>query len=160
MKRMLTVAFALLFGCSVALYAQSSGSADNSAQTTPQAQAPQSDNSATQANPQSDQAAQPETKSEKKEAKAEKKEAKAAAKGKAMSLTGWVKDENGKTVFVNDKDKQSWDISNPDAVKGHEGHHVKIKAKLDEASHSLTVDSVKMMRKGKQSAETKKEKSS
>lgn len=151
MKRMLTLAFALLFGCSMALYAQSSGSAGSSS-TAPQAQAPQSDNSAAQANPQSDQAAS----TDKKEEKAEKKEAKAAAKGKDMSLTGWVKDENGKSVFVNDKDKQSWDISNPDAVKGHEGHHVKIKAKLDESNHSLTVDSLSMMKKSKQSAETKK----
>jgi hypothetical protein len=42
-------------------------------------------------------------------------------------------------------------------VKGHEGHHVSIKAKLNEADHSLTVDKLKMMRKGKQTEETKKE---
>src|SRR5476651_2075121 len=71
-------------------------------------------------------------------AKAENKEAKAAAKGKDISLTGWVKTDGGKTTFVNDKDKQSWDISNPDAVKGHDGHHVTIKAKLNETDHSLT----------------------
>ena len=53
-------------------------------------------------------------------------------------------------AFVNDKDKQSWDISNPDAVKGHEGHHVKVSAKLDEANHSITVDKLSMMKKSKQ----------
>ena len=90
---------------------------------------------------------------DKKVAKAEKKEAKAAEKGKDMSLTGWVKEEGGKDVFVNDKDKQSWDIANPDAVKGHEGHHVKVKAKLDEANHSITVDKLSMMKKSKQSGE-------
>src|SRR3954462_10079658 len=90
---------------------------------------------------------------DKKVAKAEKKEAKAAAKSKDMRLTGWVKEEGGKDVFVNDKDKQSWDISNQDAVKGHEGHHVKVKAKLDESIHSLTVDKFTMMKKGKQSGE-------
>ena len=42
--------------------------------------------------------------------KAEKKEANAADKGKSMSLTGWVKDQDGKTVFINDKDKQAWNI--------------------------------------------------
>jgi hypothetical protein len=94
---------------------------------------------------------------DKKTDKAEKKEAKAAEKGKSMSLTGWVKDEGGKTVFVNDKDKQSWNIENMDAVKGHEGHHVKVRAKLDEANHSLTVDKLTMMRKGKQTAETQKQ---
>ena len=95
--------------------------------------------------------------SDKKVQKAEKKEAKAAQKGKDMSLTGWLRDQGGKTVFENDKDKQSWDISNPDAVKGHEGHHVKVKAKLDESNHSLTVDKLTMMRKSKQSGEMKSE---
>ena len=90
-------------------------------------------------------------KQDKKIAKAEKSEAKAAEKGKDMSLTGWVKDDNGKTVFVNDKDKQSWSIANPDAVKGHEGHHVKVKAKLDEANHAVTIDKLTMMKASKQS---------
>jgi hypothetical protein len=93
---------------------------------------------------------------DKKTAKAEKKEAKAAEKGKAMSLTGWVKDEGGKTVFVNDKDKQAWNIENMDAVKGHEGHHVKVKAKLNEADHSLNVEKLTMMRKAKQSGDEQK----
>ena len=93
---------------------------------------------------------------DKKVDKAEKKEAKAAEKGKAMSLTGWVKDQDGKTVFVNDKDKQTWNIENMDAVKGHEGHHVKVKAKLNEADHSLNVEKLTMMRKAKQSAEEQK----
>lgn len=94
--------------------------------------------------------------SDKKTSKAEKKEAKAAEKGKSMSLTGWVKDQDGKTVFVNDKDKQAWNISNPDAVKGHEGHHVKVKATLNEADHSINVEKLTMLRKGKQSAEEQK----
>lgn len=128
MKSLLTLAFAGLF--SLGLMAQTAS------------QSAQSD----------DQSA----KTDKKVAKAEKKEAKAAEKGKDMSLTGWVKSEGGKTTFVNDKDKQSWDIANPDAVKGHEGHHVKVKAKLDESNHSLTVDSVKMMKEKKQSGEKQK----
>jgi hypothetical protein len=93
---------------------------------------------------------------DKKTDKAEKKEAKAAEKGKSMSLTGWVKDEGGKTVFVNDKDKQSWNIENMDAVKGHEGHHVKVKAKLNESDHSLNVEKLTMLRKGKQTGEEQK----
>jgi len=95
-------------------------------------------------------------KPDKKTAKAEKKEADAASKGKTMRLTGWVKDDGGKTVFVNDKDKASWNIENPDAVKGHEGHHVSIKAKLNESDHSVNVESLKMLRKGKQSGEMQK----
>ena len=93
---------------------------------------------------------------DKKTDKAEKKEAKAAEKGKSMSLTGWVKEQDGKTVFINDKDKQAWNIENMDAVKGHEGHHVKVKAKLNESDHSVNVEKLTMLRKGKQTAEEQK----
>lgn len=93
---------------------------------------------------------------DKKTAKAEKSEAKAAEKGKSMSLTGWVKDQDGKTMFINDKDKQAWSIENMDAVKGHEGHHVKVKAKLNESDHSMNVEKLTMMRKAKQTAEEQK----
>jgi hypothetical protein len=96
-------------------------------------------------------------KSDRKAEKFERKEAKAAEKGKSMSLTGWVKEQDGKTVFENDKDKQDWSIANADAVKGHEGHHVKVKAKLNEADHSMNVEKLSMMRKGKQSAEAQQE---
>jgi len=92
---------------------------------------------------------------DKKVDKAEKKEAKAAAKDKSMSLTGWVKEQDGKTVFINDKDKQAWNIENMDAVKGHEGHHVKVKAKLNEADHSVNVEKLSMLSKSKQTAEEK-----
>src|SRR5689334_12571028 len=92
---------------------------------------------------------------DKKVDKAEKKEAKAAAKDKSMSLTGWVKEQDGKTVFINDKDKQAWNIENMDAVKGHEGHHVKVKAKLNEADHSVNVEKLSMLSKSKQTSEEK-----
>jgi hypothetical protein len=101
-------------------------------------------------------ASKEQTATDKKVQKAEKKEASAAEKGKTMSLTGWVKEQEGKTVFINDKDKQAWEISNLDAVKGHEGHHVKVKAKLDEANHSLAVEKVTMMSKSKQTAQEQK----
>lgn len=101
-------------------------------------------------------AAQEPASGDKKVAKAEKKEANAAEKGKSMSLTGWVKEQDGKTVFVNDKDKQAWSIANMDAVKGHEGHHVKIKAKLNEQDHSVNVEKLSMLRKGKQTGEEQK----
>jgi len=127
MKRLLTLLFAFLVTASLSLAAQEAATKDQSSSN------------------------------DKKVQKAEKKEAKASEKGKDLSLTGWVRDQGGKTVFENDKDKQSWDISNPDAVKGHEGHHVKVKAKLDESNHSLTVDKLSMLRKSKQSGEEKKE---
>jgi hypothetical protein len=48
---------------------------------------------------------------------------------KASSITGMISDD-GK-MFVSDKDSKSWTISNPDAVKGHEGHHVTLQAQVD-----------------------------
>jgi len=126
MKRLFTLLFAFLITASLSLVAQEPASKDQGAT------------------------------GDKKVAKAEKKEAKAAEKGKSMSLTGWIKDQDGKSTFVNDKDKQAWNIANPDAVKGHEGHHVKIKAKLNEADHSVNVEKLTMMRKGKQPGEAQK----
>jgi hypothetical protein len=93
--------------------------------------------------------------SDKQETRAEKKEAKASEKGKTVRLTGWVKNEGGKTVFVNDKDKETWSVDNPDALTGHDGHHVRVKAKLNEGDKSIHVLGVKMMAKRKQAAETK-----
>jgi len=61
---------------------------------------------------------------------------------KAVTLSGKIGDD-GKT-FVSDKDNKNWMISNPDAVKGHEGHEVKIKAHENAATNELQVTSVKM----------------
>ena len=61
---------------------------------------------------------------------------------KTASVTGKISDD-GKT-FVNDKDSKSWTISNPDAVKGHEGHHVTLKAHLDTDKNEVHVVSLKM----------------
>jgi hypothetical protein len=94
---------------------------------------------------------------DKKVAKAEKKEAKASAKNKAMSLTGWVKTEGDKVEFVNDKDKQTWNVQNPDVLKPHDGKHVSVKATLNEADKTLTVEKVKELKKGKQSGEAQKQ---
>ena len=61
---------------------------------------------------------------------------------KAASVTGKISDD-GKT-FVSDKDGKSWTISNPDAVKGHEGHHVTLKAHLFDDKNEVEVVSLKM----------------
>ncbi len=61
---------------------------------------------------------------------------------KAASLSGKISDD-GKT-FVSDKDGKSWTISNPDAVKGHEGHHVTLKARVSADKNEVDVVSLKM----------------
>ncbi len=61
---------------------------------------------------------------------------------KAASVTGKIS-EDGK-MFVSDKDGKSWTISNPDAVKGHEGHHVTLQAHVDADKNEVQVVSLKM----------------
>ena len=61
---------------------------------------------------------------------------------KASSLMGKISDD-GKT-FVSDKDGKSWTISNPEAVKGHEGHHVTLKAHVSANTDTVEVVSLKM----------------
>ena len=61
---------------------------------------------------------------------------------KAVSVTGKISDD-GK-MFVSDKDSKSWTISNPDAVKGHEGHHVILQAQVEADKNEVHVVSLKM----------------
>jgi hypothetical protein len=61
---------------------------------------------------------------------------------KAASVTGKISDD-GKT-FVSDKDGKTYTITNPDAVKGHEGHHVTLKAKVSPDKNEVDVVSLKM----------------
>ncbi|MGD1082059.1 MAG: hypothetical protein ABR881_27385 [Candidatus Sulfotelmatobacter sp.] len=63
------------------------------------------------------------------------------APAKAVSLSGKIS-ADGKT-FV-DKDKKSWTVTNPEALKGHEGHEVTLQAHVDAAKNEIHVVSVKM----------------
>ena len=60
---------------------------------------------------------------------------------KAVSLSGKIS-ADGK-MFV-DKDSKSWTVTNPEALKGHEGHEVTLKAHVDAAKNEIHVVSVKM----------------
>jgi hypothetical protein len=62
----------------------------------------------------------------------------------AMSISGKVSDD-GKT-FVSDKDSKSWTVSNPDALKSHEGHHVSLSANVNADKNEVQVLSVKMIK--------------
>lgn len=64
------------------------------------------------------------------------------ASTKAVSVGGKISDD-GKT-FVSDKDGKSWTISNPEAVKGHEGHRVTLKAHVYADKNEVHVMSLKM----------------
>jgi hypothetical protein len=67
---------------------------------------------------------------------------KADASKNAVQVTGKIGDD-GKT-FVSDKNSESWTITNPDAVKGHEGHHVTLTAHVDADKNEVHVMSLKM----------------
>jgi hypothetical protein len=61
---------------------------------------------------------------------------------KAVNIKGKISDDG--TMFVADKDGKSWKIINPDAVKGHEGHHVILNAHVYADKGQVHVMSLKM----------------
>ena len=73
---------------------------------------------------------------------------------KLIPLHGTVSDD-GKT-FTNDKDQKAWTVQNPEALKGHEGHHVSVKAHVYADKGEIHVVSVRMM-KASQTTTTKTE---
>jgi hypothetical protein len=63
---------------------------------------------------------------------------------------------DGKMAFVNDKDGSVWSITNPEALKGHEGHHVTLKGHANAADNSFHVMSASMVKdKAEKKAEHK-----
>lgn len=90
----------------------------------------------------------------------------ASDKGKTSNINGWVSEtgcatkhaaaggeacvkkcieKGAKMAFVSDADKSVWMVENPDALAGHEGHHVTIAAHVDAKAKSVHVASVTMM---------------
>lgn len=84
----------------------------------------------------------------------------AAGTGKSGSWNGWVSDAKcgakfnadcakkcigagQKPVLVTDNDQKVLDVSNPDTLKDHAGHHVKVDGTLD--GNTLTVKQVSML---------------
>jgi hypothetical protein len=61
---------------------------------------------------------------------------------KTMDVKGKIS-ADGKT-FISDKDSKSWTIVNPDAIKGHEGHHVILTAHVYPDKMEVHVMSLKM----------------
>ena len=84
--------------------------------------------------------------------------------GKAQTVNGWVSDSKcgakganagaeactkkciaagEKPVVVSDADQRVYSVENPDALKGHEGHHVAVTGHVN--GDSIHVESVKML---------------
>jgi hypothetical protein len=84
----------------------------------------------------------------------------AGAAGKSGSWSGWVSDAKcgaklnaacakkcidagEKPVLVTDNDQKVLNVSNPDTLKDHAGHHIKVDGTLD--GNTLTVKQVSML---------------
>src|SRR4051812_27091320 len=61
----------------------------------------------------------------------------------AAECTKKCLDAGAKMVVVTDKDQKVLTVSNPEALKGHEGHHVAVTGKVE--GDSIKVDSAKML---------------
>jgi hypothetical protein len=70
-----------------------------------------------------------------------------AASAPLKTLKGTVKAEGDKVTFVSDADQKSWDVMNPEKLKGHEGHHDQDSAHVYADKNSIHVMSVKMLKK-------------
>jgi ribosomal protein L14E/L6E/L27E len=71
---------------------------------------------------------------------------KCAAKGANASAEACTKKclaAGAKMVVVTDGDQKVLTVSNPDALKGHEGHHVAVTGHVD--ASSIHVENVKML---------------
>jgi hypothetical protein len=62
------------------------------------------------------------------------------------NIKGTVKADGDKLTFVSDNDQKSWDVANPEALKGHEGHHVEVSAHVYADKGQIHVMSVKMLK--------------
>ena len=69
-----------------------------------------------------------------------------AAPAPLKNIKGTIKADGDKLTFVSDKDKKSWDVVNPEALKGHEGHHVEVSAHVYADKDQIHVVSVKMLK--------------
>jgi hypothetical protein len=88
----------------------------------------------------------------------------AADEGKSETVNGWVSDskcgakganagaadctkkclaEGAKMVVVTDTDQKVLTVDNPDALKGHEGHHIAVTGHV--SGDSIHVESAKML---------------
>ncbi len=69
-----------------------------------------------------------------------------AAKAPLKTLKGTVKADGDKLTFVNDADQKAWNVMNPETLKGHEGHHVRLSAHVYADKNSIHVMKVKMLK--------------
>lgn len=67
-------------------------------------------------------------------------------KAPLKTVKGTVKVDGDKTWFVADADKKAWEVMNPEALKGHEGHHVQVSAHVYADKNAIHVMEVTMLK--------------
>jgi hypothetical protein len=66
-------------------------------------------------------------------------------KPKLMDIKGTVKADGDKIMFVADDSGKTWDVVNPETLKGHVGHHVEVNAHVYADKGQIHVMKVKML---------------
>jgi hypothetical protein len=144
MKKLAVAVFALALGLSLSAFSQDTSAPDkqqgSSAQTSDQ-QGSTSSPSASQGSMSQDQTT----------SGMDQPSDKKAGNAKLKHLKGTI-GQDGKS-FTSDKDNKTWSIMNPEAVKGHEGHHVRLEAHVYPDKEAVHVMGVKMM--GEKTSESK-----
>lgn len=70
---------------------------------------------------------------------------KSTAKSDETKVAGTITtDKAGKPALKADSDGKVWTVENPDAVKGHEGHHVNVSGHPNAKKNTIHVMSVEM----------------
>jgi hypothetical protein len=142
MKKLAIAVFAVAFALSVSAFSQDTNSSQSSSgsQQGSSAQAPdQQGTTSTQSQSGSSQGSMS---SDQSTSGMDHSSGKKAGNAKLKHLKGTI-GQDGKT-FTSDKDSKSWTIMNPDAVQGHEGHHVVLDAHVYPDKDSVHVMGVKM----------------
>ncbi len=67
-------------------------------------------------------------------------------KPRLMDIKGTVKADGDKITFVTDSDGKSWDVVNPETLKGHAGHHVELSAHVYADKGQIHVMKVTMLK--------------
>ena len=68
-----------------------------------------------------------------------------ASKGPNPSCVAKCIKEGAKPVFVDDAKNTVWTIDNPDAIKGHYGHHIEMTGTEDAAKKQVHISNVTML---------------
>ena len=65
-----------------------------------------------------------------------------AAGNRLITIMGTIKEDGEKLTFVTDQ--RAWNVDNPETLKGHEGHHMQLKAHVYPDKDSIHITEVKM----------------